>query len=101
MATLINAAAVLLGGGIGLLSGGKIPGKITDSIIKAIGLCVCIIGISGAVKGDPMLSKIPVMVFSSLIDESMQVRGEALGVDAHLSKPQIGNLVSTLDRLIL
>ena len=53
------------------------------------------------VKGDKLLSEIPVMVFSSLIDESMRVRGEALGVDAHLSKPQIGNLVSTLDRLIL
>jgi two-component system chemotaxis response regulator CheV len=53
------------------------------------------------IKSDPILKKIPVMVFSSLIDESMRLRGEALGVDAHLSKPQIGQLVSTLDRLIL
>jgi two-component system chemotaxis response regulator CheV len=53
------------------------------------------------VKNDPFLKKAPVIVFSSLIDESMRLRGESLGVDAHLSKPQIGNLVSTLDRLIL
>jgi two-component system chemotaxis response regulator CheV len=41
------------------------------------------------------------MVFSSLIDESMRLRGESIGVDAHLSKPQIGDLVDTMDRLIL
>ena len=53
------------------------------------------------IKTDIFLKKIPVMVFSSLIDESMRLRGESLGADAHLSKPQIGNLVATLDRLIL
>lgn len=54
-ATLINAAAVLLGGGIGLLFKNKIPENISENVIRAIGLCVCIIGISGAVKGDFML----------------------------------------------
>jgi two-component system chemotaxis response regulator CheV len=53
------------------------------------------------VKSDSVLGKLPVMVFSSLVDDSMRVRGEAIGVDAHLSKPQIGQLVSTLDQLIL
>jgi two-component system chemotaxis response regulator CheV len=53
------------------------------------------------VKGDPLLSKIPVIVFSSLIDEAQKAKGDALGVSAHLSKPQIGNLVSTLDGWIL
>jgi len=53
--TLINAAAVLLGGGIGLLLKGRIPGKFAENIARAIGLCVCIIGISGAIKGDFML----------------------------------------------
>jgi two-component system chemotaxis response regulator CheV len=57
--------------------------------------------LTGLIKGDKALSGIPVMVFSSLIDEAMQTRGEALGVAAHLSKPQIGSLVATLDRLIL
>jgi len=53
--TLVNAAAVLLGGGIGLLLKGKIPEKFAQNIARAIGLCVCIIGITEAVKGDPML----------------------------------------------
>lgn len=53
------------------------------------------------VKSDSTLKKIPVIVFSSLIDEAQRVKGETLGVCAHLSKPQIANLVSTLDKWIL
>jgi len=53
------------------------------------------------VKNDTVLSKVPVIIFSSLIDENQRIRGESLGACAHLSKPQIGNLVSTLDKHIL
>ncbi|MDR2589739.1 MAG: chemotaxis protein [Oscillospiraceae bacterium] len=53
------------------------------------------------IKSDNVLSKIPVIVFSSLIDETQKHRGEKLGVNAHLSKPQIGKLVSTIDEWIL
>ena len=55
IATLINAAAVLLGGTIGLLFRGRIPEKFSENIIRAIGLCSCIIGIKGAIQGDLML----------------------------------------------
>jgi uncharacterized membrane protein YqgA involved in biofilm formation len=34
---------------------GKIPVQISENIIRAIGLCVCVIGVSGAAKGDTML----------------------------------------------
>ena len=53
------------------------------------------------VKGDAALKRIPVIVFSSLIDEAQRIQGETLGVSAHLSKPQIGNLVATLDEFVL
>jgi len=53
------------------------------------------------VKSDDVLSKVPVVVFSSLIDETQKQHGEKLGVNAHLSKPQIGKLVATLDEWIL
>ncbi|MCL1820471.1 MAG: chemotaxis protein [Oscillospiraceae bacterium] len=53
------------------------------------------------IKGDSFLKKLPVLVFSSLIDEAQKTYGESLGVNAHLSKPQIGSLVSTLDNLVL
>ena len=53
------------------------------------------------VKSDEILTKVPVIVFSSLIDEAQKQMGEQIGVSAHLSKPQIGKLVKTLDEYIL
>ena len=53
------------------------------------------------VKSDDVLKKIPVLVFSSLIDEVQKTQGESIGVNAHLSKPQIGSLISTIDEWIL
>jgi len=52
---LINAAAILLGGGLGLLLQGRISDKFAKGIIRALGLCVSVIGISGALGGDIML----------------------------------------------
>ena len=43
---------------------------------------------------------IPVLIFSSLVNEEMRVKGNALGADAQLSKPEIGNLVLEIDRLV-
>ena len=53
------------------------------------------------VKSDDMLKKVPVLVFSSLIDEAQKINGENIGVNAHLSKPQIGSLIKTIDDWIL
>ncbi len=43
---------------------------------------------------------IPVIIFSSLINEEMRKKGEALGANAQLSKPEIGNLVKVVDSLV-
>ena len=53
------------------------------------------------INDDPVLKRLPVIIFSSLIDEAMRVKGNELGANAQLSKPEIGNLVSTLDQWIL
>ena len=52
------------------------------------------------VKDDPRLKKIPVVIFSSLIDDQMRLKGEALGADEQLTKPEIGHLVHVIDRLL-
>ncbi|WP_066720763.1 chemotaxis protein [Clostridium sp. Marseille-P299] len=53
------------------------------------------------IKEDPVLKQIPVVIFSSLINAEMRRKGESLGADAQLSKPEIGQLVDTLDKLLL
>ncbi len=52
------------------------------------------------VKEDEELRAIPVVIFSSLVNEEMRRKGEALGADAQLTKPEIGHLVEAIDRLI-
>ena len=52
------------------------------------------------IKEDSRLKKIPVVIFSSLIDEQMRVKGKSLGADEQLSKPEIGHLVSIIDELL-
>lgn len=52
------------------------------------------------VKTDDIMKKIPLIIFSSLVNEEMRVKGEQLGADAQLTKPEIGNLVAAIDKLI-
>ncbi|MBQ9991431.1 MAG: chemotaxis protein CheV [Lachnospiraceae bacterium] len=53
------------------------------------------------IKSDDETKDIPVVIFSSLVNEEMRRKGEALGADAQLSKPEIGNLVREIDKLVL
>lgn len=52
------------------------------------------------VKSDTELRDIPVIIFSSLVNEEMRKKGEQLGADAQLTKPEIGKLVEAIDKLI-
>ena len=52
------------------------------------------------VKSDDATADIPVIIFSSLVNEEMKRKGESLGADAQLSKPEIGNLVRIVDQLV-
>lgn len=51
------------------------------------------------VKEDSVLKMIPVVMFSSLINEEMRIKGKQLGADEQISKPEIANLVAIIDRL--
>ncbi len=52
------------------------------------------------VKSDPVFKKIPLIIFSSLISTEMRIKGKQLGADEQLAKPEIGQLVQIMDRLL-
>lgn len=52
------------------------------------------------VKESPDYKHIPVVIFSSLINEEMHRKGESLGADAQLSKGQMGEFIKALDKLL-
>ena len=46
------------------------------------------------------IKSIPLIIFSSLINDQMRAKGKSLGADVQLSKPEIGSLVSEIDKLL-
>ncbi len=53
------------------------------------------------VKKDLRLKDIPVIIFSSLITDDLYHKGESVGADAQVSKPEIVTLIQDIDKLIL
>ena len=52
------------------------------------------------IKEDPELKKIPVILFSSLIYEEIKRKGDLIGADAQISKPEIGNLLNIVNDVL-
>lgn len=52
------------------------------------------------IKEDGVLRKLPIIVFSSLITNDLFHKGKNVGADVQISKPEIGQLVTTIDRLL-
>ncbi|HIJ77836.1 MAG: chemotaxis protein [Desulfobulbaceae bacterium] len=48
------------------------------------------------IKEDSAFNKIPVMLFSSLINDAARHKGESVGADDQITKPELGQLVSRL-----
>jgi two-component system chemotaxis response regulator CheV len=75
----------------------KVTGVISDiEMPKMDGLTLCRI-----LKSHADLKDIPVVLFSSLINEQMAAKCRSVGADSFISKPQIATLVDHLDRLCL
>lgn len=53
------------------------------------------------IKEHSALSKLPVIIFSSLITNELRHKGNMVGADAQISKPDISQLVLKIDELIL
>lgn len=49
------------------------------------------------IKEHPILKKLPVVIFSSLITGDLKHKGISVGADAQLSKPEVGELVNVID----
>ncbi len=78
LGTFVNMVAVLAGGSIGLLLNSRFPKAIGDSLMKALGLCVLLIGITGILKCENQL----VIIISMALGTIM---GEFLDLDAKLN----------------
>ncbi|MBA9025052.1 MULTISPECIES: chemotaxis protein [Bacillaceae] len=53
------------------------------------------------IKEDNEFSKLPVIIFSSLITDDLRHKGNMVGADAQVSKPEIAELIQLIDKHIL
>ena len=79
LATFVNAALVIAGSLIGFVFKSRISEKSADTIISGLGLCVLLVGVTGAIKTGDMLCVIVCMVIGT-------AAGEALRIEDRLDK---------------
>jgi two-component system, chemotaxis family, chemotaxis protein CheV len=53
------------------------------------------------IKENSKLSMLPVIIFSSLITEDLRHKGDVVGADSQISKPEVVELVQVIDKLVL
>ena len=53
------------------------------------------------VRETPQLSGLPIIIFSSLITDDLKHKGDSVGADDQVSKPEIAELVLKIDKYIL
>ena len=73
--TLINTVAILVGTALGLLLRKGIPERLRETVVQGQGLCVILIGLSGALKtGDTLFALVDGVVrFERLGRDKKQV----------------------------
>lgn len=73
LGTLVNAGAVLLGGGLGLLLKKGIPQRVSDAVMKALGLAVLYLGLSGAWDMEKPLVTIVSLVIGTAVGTALKL----------------------------
>lgn len=73
LGTLVNCIAIIGGSLVGFILKGGIPERIKDTIMKALALCILMIGISGAIKSENTLLIIASMIIGGLIGELIDI----------------------------
>lgn len=52
------------------------------------------------IKEDARFQRLPVVLYSSMIYEEMKKKGESIGADAQICKPDLAHLLKTMDNLL-
>ena len=78
-AVIVNTIAIVAGCAIGLLVRRGLPERISDVLMRGLGLCTIVIGVQGAVAEPNVL----VMIIATVVGLAV---GEALDIDGHVNR---------------
>ncbi|MBQ4137888.1 MAG: DUF554 domain-containing protein [Clostridia bacterium] len=73
LGAIVNALAVIIGAGVGMLLKKGIPDRVSDTIMKGLALCVIMIGIQGMLKGENTLITILSVVLGGILGELLRI----------------------------
>jgi uncharacterized membrane protein YqgA involved in biofilm formation len=77
--TIVNTATILSGSFVGLAAGKRLPKRIKDILMQALGLSVILIGLKMAMSGDQLLLTVGSVVLGG-------IAGELIGIERYLER---------------
>lgn len=91
LGTIVNSAAIIAGGAVGMLAKSGLPERYRETIMQALGLAVLIIGLSGCLQGIFLINSagtldrrfVMLMIFSLVIGGLL---GEFMNIEQKLEK---------------
>ena len=93
LGTVVNVCAILLGSALGLLLRKGLPQRLRDTVMQGLGLCVILIGLSGAIGTADTMCVIISIVVGGLVGAAVNIekRLENLGNLAQRKLPRGGD----------
>lgn len=73
MGAVVNAIAAAAGGAIGLLLRGRLPQRISQSMLRVMGICTLILGIQGALQTQDFLMLLLCTAIGTLLGELLRI----------------------------
>lgn len=73
IATVVNAAAIIVGGGLGLLLRGKLQARFSESIVVVLALCTGAFGITGAIASQDAMGMVLCLVLGAALGEWLRL----------------------------
>jgi uncharacterized membrane protein YqgA involved in biofilm formation len=94
LGTLVNVATVLIGAGVGLLVGSRVPERMRQTVISGIGLLVICVGVASFLETENAVFPVVAIVIGGVIGEALRIEdrlertGERLRVVAEGNRPR-------------
>lgn len=75
MGTIINAAAIIIGGGLGLLFRKGFPERISQTTLQVLGLFTLVIGLGMAIQGQQLIMVLISLALGAALGEWLDIEG--------------------------
>lgn len=80
LGSVVNALAIVVGGGVGLALHGRLPERMRQIVFQGLGLCVLVIGMQMALQGKNALLVVLSVLIGGLLGEALRLEERFAGL---------------------